>query len=126
MPPATAIRYEPLSGLEVKEAILAEVRAALDAHPDLTHNVAFPKITWIWNLSLEAFPMLNPSHVDASGNFVAQGALPAKKPKAIEIGDRKAIGTEHAPSRVRELLSNARDLFTGTPRLADEPDQENT
>jgi hypothetical protein len=38
--------YEPLSGTEVKECVLRNLRALLDQHSDLSAIYAYPRVSW--------------------------------------------------------------------------------
>ena len=56
--------YNALSGKEVKEIILSEMRRQLDADTRFSQHQTFPLVSWTWKLAINVYPN-EPSHFEA-------------------------------------------------------------
>ncbi len=109
----TAKTYIPLNGVEVKEAILDEIRRALDNHPDLIINLAYARIHYNWLVNLEAYPndVTTPEIGGEHEKGVAMAGLSSASVsgiKVIELADTTKVGTNVAPATIRTSLATSK------------------
>lgn len=84
--------YEPLSGIEVKESVLRNVRALLDKHTDLSGIYAYPRVSW--KVSIVITPYYSdekPIEVEASGEL---GTSIGEEGEAKELAYEQGMVTD--------------------------------
>lgn len=99
--------HNALSGTELKQAILADIKAALDADSRFEGHLTFPVVTWGWSMDLEAYPVSESlMRVKTSGEIRNEDLIASIKnssPPVVAIikGNRKIGQDGQAPDEVR-------------------------
>jgi len=115
--------FHALSGTEVKEKLIQEVRKVLDSDTRFAGHLTFPVVTWKWSLNLEAYPNEPPEiRVGAGGKIHPSGErqAPPLVAKAIDISSAVA---EQAPARASVLVDARGQRMVPRPEPSPAPTQ---
>ena len=112
--------YNPLNGIEVKEAILQSISRKLDQHPDLVLHIAFKRLTFRWGLELDVYPWQSSVPRVETGGDLGDTEC-ADLPESVFFDDEVRVGTEISPSAVRLGLDEDRAVEAAPEHLPGTP-----
>ncbi|HEY0800684.1 MAG TPA: hypothetical protein VGD54_07560 [Steroidobacteraceae bacterium] len=79
--------FNALSGTEIRDALLSQIKRGLDNDHHFRHHLTYPVVTWAYKAVIRAYPH-DPAEfaVELSGTILAPGAeMPAEDAPFIEI-----------------------------------------
>ncbi len=100
--------HNALTGLELKAAILVDIKEALDADIRFEAHLTFPIVDWDWDLKIQAYPVAQPEmRLKVEGEIqnwelIAQIKKTAVPPVVEILKKARKVGPEgQAPDEVR-------------------------
>jgi hypothetical protein len=108
--------FNALNGNEAKQAILNEVKRALDQDSEFRAHLTFPRVSWHWRLEMNIYPRTPPEKiVESKGELVQMQSTsdPANPDKFVMARDAEGNlmpVVDAQETHVKEVLHGDREI----------------